>query len=101
MKKLIPFLVFGSIIAFIIYVNVPKDQTKRTENIEPEHTEPPPGWKIVCDEKAGLFAPCYKGAVYDGRNHTNRQGAINHAWINQKIFERWAKEKTYDWKECE
>lgn len=65
-------------------------------------TNLPPGFSLVCDNRAGLFAPCRDGAVYYGRGHTNRQDAIDHAWW---LYERWTNrppaEVQRNWEECE
>jgi hypothetical protein len=63
-------------------------------------TNLPPGFEILCDFKAGLFAPYHGGHVYNGNLHSNRQSAINHAWW---LYERKpdTNEVKRAWERCE
>lgn len=66
---------------------------------EEHHTEPPPGFRIVCDKSKGLYAPAFGDVVLDGVKHRNRQSAIDHAWWKYRKLQKPGIEA--NWQECD
>ena len=58
------------------------------------HTEPPPGWTIVCDIQRGYYAPqrIETGFViqhgYDDKPMKSKQDAIDRAWGYYEFLRR-------------
>lgn len=62
------------------------------------HEYPAPGFTIVCDLEAGLYAPSDAILVYHGMNHTNKQSAIDHSWT---LYLKRSKPSTRNWQDCD